>query len=156
MNSPRLMRDLLPGGAAALAGIRRHKKRVVVSDGVNDIGIAWSFSGSGHHNSALARTGRGGRKRTVSDRCPSLRSNCGPVESSNHSLASRDKVRWRRRIHTEGGEKVAGTIVIKLMGANVVTRVRRRPLESSKGSRPIHSKVPHRTIHRIDEIVGGI
>jgi len=88
------LRDLVPRSTIALAGIRRHKNRIPLSDGVNDIGVAGSFVDRGDGIPECVR-GLTGIDQRSPNRCPAPGRNRRCVKGSNHMLASGDNVSWR-------------------------------------------------------------
>src|SRR5262245_37198979 len=151
-----LLRNLRPYSAISGVRILRHKNRVVGNDGVNDIGVIWSFNGSGDRVPALA----------LARRCERPVANPGPyyilsrsVQRADHLLTRRNEMFRSERIHAEGWEKAAGTILIKLGRANQNlgswSYSRRQP-GNPPNILPIHGELRHTDICRSDIVMGGI
>ena len=156
-----LLRDLVLDRSWPGVRILRHENCVVVGDCVNDVRVVRSFNGSRDRVPHGARAGR--CKGAVSDRGPNYRRSRS-IQSADHALASGHEMFWRERVHAEGREKVAGTIVIKLGRANRLLQPWRCS-RSRSGNSPnvlmlrvcrIHREIGDPAICRINEVMGRI
>ena len=102
-SSRQVFSDIAPDGRGTAVRIRGNPNRPAVGNGVDNVGIARRL---------ICRVDGIGKR--LPNRCPAVRRrNRGTVESSNHVLASRNKVRWRGWVHAKRRKEAAGSIVVQ-------------------------------------------